>query len=247
MGVTIRDEIPAGAERISTGDIDIPALKAAFGLFDLALPDHIAVAVQDHGFSPDRSNRLVRFEHMARAIRVGGRIDDFAFREPPVAMTRMMAVKDYLVRLGHMPLLMDTGPAALFGAALDPHFIDPGLIINFGNGHTVAAIVSEGRITGLFEHHTSQLSVEKVRRFSSELCRGALKNSDIFDDGGHGAFIGWVPDQVRSTLVTGPRRDPFLKLGVLENAVAAAPGGDMMITGCIGLLEAWSRKDRLWR
>jgi uncharacterized protein (DUF1786 family) len=111
----------------------------------------------------------------------------------------------------------------------------------------VAAIVSEGRITGLFEHHTSQLSVEKLRGFASELCRGTLKNSDIFDDGGHGAFIDWVPDQLRSTLVTGPRRDPFLKSGTLENAVAAAPGGDMMITGCIGLLEAWSRKDRLWR
>jgi uncharacterized protein (DUF1786 family) len=239
MGVAIQDEMPAGVERISTGDIDIPALKAAFGIFDLSLPDHIAVAVQDHGFSPDRSNRQVRFEHMARAIQAGGRIDNFAFQEPPKAMTRMLAVKDYLVRLGYMPLLMDTGPAALFGAALDPHFIDPGLIINFGNGHTVAAIVSEGRIAALF--------VEKLQSFVSELCRGALKNSDIFDDGGHGAFIEWVPDQVRSTLVTGPRRAPFIKSGALENAVAAAPGGDMMITGCIGLLEAWSRKDRLWK
>jgi len=55
MGVTIQEEMPAGAKRISTGDIDIFALKEAFGLFDIDLPEDIAVAVQDHGFSPDRS------------------------------------------------------------------------------------------------------------------------------------------------------------------------------------------------
>lgn len=247
MGVTIQEEMPAGAERISTGDIEIPALKAAFGLFDIDLPNEVAVAVQDHGFSPNRSNRLVRFEHMEKAIRAGGRIENFAFREPPEAMTRMLAVTDYLVRYGHKPLLMDTGPAALFGAVMDPRFVDPGLIINFGNGHTVAAMVSDGRITGLFEHHTSDLDTEKLGFFVSGLRNGTLKNSDLFDDGGHGAFIEWVPDPVRSTLVTGPRRDLFLQSGALKGAVAAAPAGDMMITGCIGLLEAWSRKDRLWR
>ncbi len=241
MGVTIQAEMPPGAQRIFTGDLDIPALKAAFGLFGLDLPTHIAVAVQDHGFSPNRSNRIVRFEHMAAAIRGGGRIEEFAFREPPIAMTRMRAVKDYVAQIGHIPLLMDTGPAAIFGAATDPHFIEPGLIMNFGNGHTVAAIVSQGRITALFEHHTNLLSLQKVQHFAAELCQGTLKNSQVFEDGGHGAFIESVPDQVRSTLVTGPRRQDFLQSGALEGAVAAAPGGDMMITGCIGLLEAWSR------
>lgn len=247
MGVAIQEDAPARAERISTGDIDIPALKAALGLFDIDLPDEIAVAVQDHGFSPDRSNRLVRFEHMAEAIRAGGRIENFAYRQPPDIMTRMQAVNDYLICLGYVPLLMDTGPAALFGVVQDPRFVDPCLIINFGNGHTVAAVVYEGRITALFEHHTSELDPEKLRRFASELCDGTLTNSDVFDVGGHGAFIECVPDQVRSTLITGPRRDMFLQSGVLEGAVAAAPAGDMMITGCIGLREAWLRKDRLWR
>jgi uncharacterized protein (DUF1786 family) len=247
MGVAIQEEMPSGAVRISTGDIDIPALKAAFGLFDIDLPEEIALAVQDHGFSPDRSNRLVRFEHMAEAIQAGGRIENFAYRQPPDIMTRMQAVKDYLTGLGYVPLLMDTGAAALFGAVQDPRFVDPGLIINFGNGHTVAGVVYEERVTALFEHHTSELDPEEFRRFASELCDGTITNSDVFDDGGHGAFIECVPDKVRSTLVTGPRRDMFLRSGALEGAVAAAPAGDMMITGCIGLLEAWLRKDRLWR
>jgi uncharacterized protein (DUF1786 family) len=80
-----------------------------------------------------------------------------------------------------------------------------------------------------------------------KLCSGSLKSSEVFEDGGHGAYIESVPEEVRSRLVTGPRRDSFLRSGAIKEAVAAAPAGDMMITGCIGLLEAWSRKDALWR
>jgi uncharacterized protein (DUF1786 family) len=152
----------------------------------------------------------------------------------------MLAVKDYLVELGFSTLLMDTGPAAIFGAALDPRSIEPALVINFGNGHTVAAILCDGCITALFEHHTSELTADKLRLFLDGLCSGTLEGSRVFDDGGHGAYIEWVPESISSTLVTGPRRDLFLQSGILEGAVAAAPGGDMMITGCLGLIDAWA-------
>ena len=247
LGVAIQEEAPISAEVIETGDIDIPSLKKAFSLFDIDLPEDVAVAVQDHGYSPEKSNRLVRFEHMAEAIRSGGKIEAFAYRKPPEAMTRMLAVKGYLDEMGFSPVLMDTGPAAIFGAALDPRCRGPALIVNFGNGHTVAAILCDGRITAIFEHHTSQLAPDKLRRFLDELCRGSLKNSQVFDDGGHGAYIEHVPDVIESTLVTGPRRNQFLSSGVLDSAVAASPGGDMMITGCLGLIEAWTKKDDLWR
>lgn len=240
LGVIIQEEAPAGAEVIRMGDLDIPALREAFALFDIDLPGNVAVAVQDHGYSPERSNRIVRFEHMAGAIRAGGRLKEFAYREPPQIMTRMRAVKDYLADLGFSPLLMDTGPAAIFGAALDPRASEPAVIINFGNGHTVAAILCEGRIIALFEHHTSDLTPEKLRQFLKGLCSGTLKSSDVFDDGGHGAYIEWVPESISSTLVTGPRRDSFLQSGVLKGAVSAAPGGDMMIAGCLGLVKAWA-------
>ncbi len=247
LGVIIQDEAPASSEVIETGDVDIRSLKKAFELFDLVIPEEIAVAVQDHGYSPDRSNRLVRFEHMATAIKSGGTIEEFAYRQPPESMTRMHAVKEYLVKEGFRPLLMDTGPAAIFGASLDPRYLEPALIVNFGNGHTVAALVSEGRITALFEHHTSQLSPEKLGIFLDKFCSGNLMNSEIFDDGGHGAYIECVPERLRSRLVTGPRRNTFIESAVIKDAVAAAPGGDMMITGCIGLLNAWSRRENLWR
>ena len=247
MGVTIQEDAPASAEIIETGDIDIQALRRAFLTFDIALPREIAVAVQDHGYSPQKSNRRVRFEHLAEAIRSGGSLEAFAYRQPPGSMTRMIAVRDTLAREGFEPLLMDTGPAAIFGAALDSSMRDPALIINFGNGHTVAALLDEGRITAIFEHHTSGLKPEKLRDFVEKLCNGKLLNSEIFEDGGHGACIDRVPDVVRSILVTGPCREKFLSCEALKGAVAASPAGDMMITGCLGLVRAWKKKEVLWR
>jgi uncharacterized protein (DUF1786 family) len=247
LGVTIQEDVPEGAQVIDTGDIDISALTHALQIFEIEMPVDMAVAVQDHGFSPERSNRLVRFEHLTAAIRSGGRLESFAYRQPPVAMTRMQAVRRTLKSAGIEPLLMDTGPAAIFGAALDLPDESPALIINFGNGHTVAAILAGGRITALFEHHTSELSPEKLRQFAVKLCEGTLKSSEVFEDGGHGAYIDSVPGKIGATLVTGPRRQAFLRSGALKGAKAASPGGDMMITGCIGLVDAWKKREDLWR
>ncbi len=247
LGVAISEEAPPDALVVETGDIDLAALTRAFALFDIDLPRDVAVAVQDHGFSPQRSNRQARFESLAQAIRSGGRLEDFAYRDPPENMTRMLAVHGILKAAGYRPLLMDTGPAALFGAAFDLGDDKPALIINFGNGHTVAAVLAAGRITGIFEHHTSELSGEKLGKLVAQLCQGTIKNSEVFQDGGHGAYIDSIPGQIDKILVTGPRRQSFLCSGALKGALAASPGGDMMITGCIGLLEAWKRREDLGR
>jgi uncharacterized protein (DUF1786 family) len=241
LGVIIQEEAPPGTIEVELSDLDIPSLRKAFGLFGMDLPGNVALALQDHGFSPHKSNRLVRFEHLARVIKAGGRLDSFAYQRPPEYMTRMWAAKSYLDSLGFRSIIMDTGPAALLGATLDPRYQDPGLVVNFGNGHTVAAVVSEGRVRALFEHHTSELPPDKIRSLSRKLCNGTLTNDEVFEDGGHGAYIE-EGAAVQSVLVTGPRRDYFLRSGALEplgQVVAAAPGGDMMIAGCIGLIEAW--------
>ncbi len=102
------------------------------------------------------------------------------------------------VGAGLEPLLMDTGQAAIFGDALYLPDDSPALIINFGNVHTVAALLAEGRITSIFEHHTSELSLEKLAEFTEKLCNGTLKTSDVFENGGHGAYIDSVPDRIGS-------------------------------------------------
>ena len=68
------------AEIIETGDIDIPALRRPSRSSTSIFRQDMAVAVQDHGYSPEKSNRLVRFEHLAEAIRSGGSLEAFAYR-----------------------------------------------------------------------------------------------------------------------------------------------------------------------
>ena len=244
MGVLIVEEAPAGAEVVTTGDLDTPAMKAAFESFGLDMPKDVAVAVQDHGYSPERSNRIVRFEEMAKVLDSGGDIRSFIHRDPPPLFNRMVAVKEMLDRAGLSSLVMDTGPAAIFGAIQDPRSTEPALVLNIGNGHTIGAVVAEERITALFEHHTSALTAEKLLHFSKELCGGTITNREVFEDGGHGAVVVEAPGagKIRSVVVTGPNRGRFIESGLLEKlgpVISAAPGGDMMITGCLGLVEGW--------
>ena len=143
-------------------------------------------------------------------------------------------------------MIMDTGPAALLGSTLDPHYREPALVLNLGNGHTIGAVMMDGRITALFEHHTSAMTPERLFAFSKGLSDGTLTNAQVFEDGGHGAHVEEAPGarSIGSVMVTGPNRglilgsDAFWPFGEIT---PAAPGGDMMTSGCLGLIEAWKR------
>jgi uncharacterized protein (DUF1786 family) len=249
MGVLISELAPLEAEVVEMADIDLSAIEATFESFGLDMPKDVAVAVQDHGYSPDRSNRIVRFEEMARVLDSGGELRSFVHLAPPPLFNRMGAVKEMLDRAGIRSLVMDTGPAAIFGAILDPRCSEPALVLNAGNGHTIGAVVAEGRIKALFEHHTSALTAYKLLRFSIRLCDGTITNGEVFEDGGHGAHVVEAPGagNIRSVVVTGPNRERFIVsglLGKLGPVVSAAPGGDMMIAGCLGLVEACKQLGR---
>ncbi|MBC7079535.1 MAG: DUF1786 domain-containing protein [Methanothrix sp.] len=238
MGVEITEDPPKDCVDLQTGDVNLIALRTAFSSFDVDLPEAIAVAVQDHGFSPERSNRATRFDIIRASLKNGGRIEDFVYREPPVVLSRMRAVWSYLHDQGMDILLMDTGPAAVFGALEEPKCKMPALVLNIGNGHTIGALVDDNRITAIFEHHTSALDPLRLNFILRRFCAGELTNSEIFEDGGHGAHTEYVPGEVRTVLVTGPRRREFVRSVDLE-LIQAAPWGDMMVTGCIGLVKAW--------
>ncbi|HOT06088.1 MAG TPA: DUF1786 domain-containing protein [Methanotrichaceae archaeon] len=240
LGVRVGQMPPDGVERIRMGDLDMISLAWAFRLFGVDLPSDVAVAVQDHGFSPGGSNRIARFRHMARLIRQGGRVTDFSFCRPPEFLSRMAAAGLCLEGQGFSPLLMDTGPAAIFGAMQDERVTQPALALNVGNGHTIAALVDDDRIFGLFEHHTSSLSPSRLADLIERFVKGELTQDEVFGDGGHGVYIEEVSDRLECVVVTGPQRHR-LKSGLsgLGDVVMAAPWGDMMIAGCVGLVEAW--------
>lgn len=254
MGVSIVSQdqvVPDNLEEIILQDIDLEAIGNALAAFDIEMPGMVAVAVQDHGNSPDLSNRIYRFRIFERLIDEGGEWRNFAYGSDsiPADLTRMRAAAHILGQKG--TVFMDTGPAAVFGALFDPAARQPSVVVNIGNGHTLMALVKDDRVEALYEHHTSSLTGEKLQEHIILFAEGRLSFDDVFNDGGHGCYIKEIEDfgLVRSVMVTGPR------LNLLKNMKAdkrdmrlweklhfAAPFGNMMLSGCYGLLAPYLRE-----
>src|SRR4030043_2072872 len=197
--------------------------------------DVIAIAVQDHGVSPKGvSDRAFRFENMERMLRKDNRPETFHFLEDsiPNYYLRMKSAVAAVKRAFSVPVLvMDTCFSAIL-ACLD-ELIGPSLIVNMGNGHTIAALLVEKRIVGLYEHHTHELTPKKLESDLRLLVRGELSGKKVFEENGHGAitlkpFYGEV-----SAIVTGPNRDLFKETSL--KFIYASPGGNTMMTGPMGL------------
>jgi uncharacterized protein (DUF1786 family) len=239
MGVTIINEDESegsNAVWIKMCDIDKCALEKALALFGLDLPENFGVAVQDHGYSPETSNREFRFDYFRKIIKSGCSMDSFVYKgNIPDRFTRMKAVERTLPGV----LVMDTGTAALRGALLDDSIRSLCLAVNIGNGHTLAWLLEAGRPLALFEHHTNDMNARKLDDYLKRFCDGTLDHEEVYDDGGHGCFIEKAIglENIGSIIVTGPNRH------IMNNSELdvrfAAPFGDMMLTGCFGLMDAY--------
>ena len=227
-------------ETLHTRDVDLAALAESLAPFGVAVPSTVAVAVQDHGECLEGSNRLFRFSLWREFVEGGGNMLDLAYREPPPCYTRMLAVQ----RDAPGAIMMDTGPAALWGMLEDEaaaaHMDEGFIAVNVGNQHTLGVLARGERILGLFEHHTVLMNQEKLAGLIVRLRAGILTNEEVFDDNGHGAFVG--PDYVAGegfdfVAITGPQRQMAAGLGYHF----AAPHGDMMLTGSFGLVSATRR------
>ncbi len=237
MGIKIESEPPARAMSVVLGDVDQIALKGALSYFDMELPGIFAVAVQDHGECIEGSNRRFRFQHWQRFVENDGQVSHLAYRTPPSYLTRMIAVMRDLPGA----IVMDTGSAAILGALCDPRVAKENkkgvVIINIGNQHTVGTLVKDGIVLGLFEHHTGLMTPDKLEDYTDRFLKATLSNEEVFGDGGHGCFIhpGFIRgDGFEFISVTGPRRGMAEGLGYYF----AVPCGDMMLTGCFGLVNA---------
>ncbi len=246
MGIEIVDQKPSvePLTQLEMGDLNLPAIQKALQLFHEPMPETVAVAVQDHGFSPDMSNRIFRFQQWKRLLESGKSLTSLIYENPPEYLSRMKAVSD----ANPGTLLMDTGASAIVGALLDPWVAERSregvTLLNIGNEHILAALVKNDRVWGIYEHHTSLMTPEKLIRHLERLRREALPNQEILDEMGHGCHV--LPGAGRKSSfgpigITGPNRENFAEL----DGHMAAPYGDMMLTGCFGLIKAvqatWNR------
>lgn len=239
--------LPAEVERVPFRDLDLSAIRAAFAAFgvDLKDLDAVAAAVFDHGNAPPGvSDRQFRFDYLDERIRLKNSLSAFAFRaeDAPAIMTRLRAVAASAAELDCPLIVMDTAPAAVLGASLDPAAASRPhkIIVNVGNFHTLAFRLGADGIEGVFEHHTGEIDLPRLESLLRALADGSLRHEDVFNDMGHGALLysreplafgGGTFDVV----VTGPRRSIFTAEATLR-PYFAAPFGDMMIAGCFGLL-----------
>lgn len=246
------EALPSTVRRIELKDLDYPAIVGALSNFGIDLetdpPAALAVAVFDHGEAPPGvSDRQFRFDYLDTRIRAKNHLAAFAFRagEIPSIMTRLQAVASSARNVPAPLLVMDTAPAAVLGTLFDPFTralaeTGPLVVCNIGNFHTIAFRLGSGGqgIQGVFEHHTGLLNQAKLESLLSRLAGGSLTHKDVFDDMGHGALvIDPTPIALHNRLVvTGPRR--AILAGSRLGPHFSVPFGDMMVTGCFGLLAA---------
>ena len=241
QGIELADSTPSGSALVEFKDIDIVALKKALALFKVDFPKTFAFAVQDHGFSPDRSNRAFRFEHWQRFLDQGGRLSDMIYDQSslPDYFTRMKAVRQCCRGEAEQVWLMDTGAAAILGSLEDPRVREAtekggSMLVNVGNQHTIAFLVAGEKVYGVFEHHTGLLTEQKLADYLKRFQEGNLENEEVFNDHGHGCTV--LPEagdfKFDFISITGPQRKLAAKMGYM-----AVPHGDMMISGAAGLVR----------
>ncbi|MFT4037728.1 MAG: DUF1786 family protein [Thermomicrobiales bacterium] len=237
LGVVIREDAPASATLVETGDIDLHALQHALEPFGVQLPGNLAVAAQDHGYQPGAGNNDVRFAYLQGLLDHSGDLRQMISRTPPPGMTRLAAIA-----AAHPgALLMDTGAAAVLGALADPRVGEAAatsgaILVNVGNMHTFATLVQGEQLYGLFEHHTGGITPQIIRDLVEGLRAGTLDTAGFrqrFD--GHGAALDPAYRDVGPfpfVAITGPNRRLARSLSYYE----AAPHGDMMLAGSWGLV-----------
>ena len=100
-----------------------------------------------------------------------------------------------------------------------------------------------GGILAMMEHHTGLLNPGKLERLLRDFAEGNLSDKEVFEDGGHGLFyLQETPglSGFEKIAVTGPKRNILARASLPVHF--AAPAGDVMMTGSIGLIEVTKRK-----
>jgi uncharacterized protein (DUF1786 family) len=257
MGVTLvsADEIARlDADHVTLRDLDLDAIRTALAAFDVSRDfDGLALGCLDHGAAPPGySDRLFRFEHLRRVVERRNDLRAFAClpEEVPDYLTRARSVLAS-VDVDAPVVFLDTGPAAALGALQDPTVgeREEQAVLNLGNMHALCFHLRGTRIISLYEHHTGEVTTAQLEDFTERLIAGTLPHEDVFGSKGHGVYYAEPKNPEPRTqntgnaplvAVTGPQRG--MLRGSSLDPYFAVPHGDMMVSGCFGLLWAFAEK-----
>jgi uncharacterized protein (DUF1786 family) len=240
--------LPDSVQHIELCDFDFAPIRQTFALFGVRLDDleAVAIAAFDHGNAPlNESDRKFRFDYLNERIRAENRLSAFAYaaEKIPARLTRLQAVAASARNVPAQIVVMDSAPAAVLGATLDPLSLrhPRNLVVNIGNMHTLGFRLDPNGIEGVFEHHTGLLDETHLEELLLQFADGSLTNEDVFGHHGHGASVYdstplSMEHEDYNLVVTGPRRNLLANSPLLP--YFAAPYGDMMTAGCYGLLRA---------
>jgi len=246
FGVEIVDEKPPECVHITLDEVRLEVYESLLNQFNETLKDVdvCAVSVKDHGApNKEMSNREFRINNYRETMEKDNRFNAFFYSDedvPDYYIRMKSAIKASRNTLPYADVyVMDTSISALAGCLMDPlvRGKEPALLVNMGNGHTIAAVVSNYRVQCFFEHHTSMLDKDKTQGLLKQLCDGSLTHEYIYRDGGHGVvYTGDPPgfSNIQVIAFTGPNRR--LVEGSSFEYLYASPGGDVMMTGTLGLL-----------
>ncbi|WP_409200252.1 DUF1786 domain-containing protein [Methanobrevibacter sp. DSM 116169] len=242
LGIKIKDDNKNydSYTKIYLSDVDMKKLKETFLNYDLDFEiDKIAIAVQDHGYNEKMGDRDFRFEKIREKIKFPINVEEFGYIDNiPEYFSRMKSVESTIKNEEKLtPLLMDTKFASICGMCYDENIknLNSFIVIDIGNGHTTAASIENNKIQGIFEHHTSSLTKDSLEKYITKLASGKITNEEVYNDHGHGAHVINPISTIEKVVVSGPRRE------LIESThldwYYSCPGGDVMMTGTIGLIK----------
>ncbi len=244
LGIEIVSERPSGYVALHLTDFDPAFWESLLALAGLPTPALVVAAVQDHGVHMN-GNRIGRFLLWKQLLEsTDGDPSRWIHDTPPAVCTRLQALQ----QCSGGPVA-DTGTAAVLGGLATPEVVRRSqrqgvTIVNVGNSHVAAFLVYQGKIFGIYEHHTGLLDTDSLCFDLKEFRFGWLPDEQVRSRGGHGcAFLAPLPAEAEGfapTFVVGPRREMLRGQGQF-----IAPYGDMMFSGCHGLLHGLGLKEQL--
>lgn len=238
MGVELRTDCPSSSVPVFLTDYGPEFWAGMLHLAGLPQPHLVLAAAQDHGYHA-HGNRQGRMQAWRDLLAASADPCSWIYAVPPPSLTRLGALHE---KTGGP--VADTGACALLGALCEPEVLERSFregitVINAGNSHTVAALVYQGRVRGMYEHHTGMrdpaLLLEDLKQFRLSW----LPAEEVQASGGHGTAFGPYCEEAGGyapTYILGPRRAMLRGQGRF-----LAPHGDMMLAGCFGLLWGWAR------